>query len=195
MPRKIKLENIKPTVNIFFIVGMSATGKTTTSKKLSKKLKYKLISMDNVIEKIAIKHPDKMKITKLYHPNKYLIEKKQVIKNIKDIIKEYKNVVIEGTIWDPYIIKQIAKKKTYKIIYVQPSSKEQYIKNIKKRVKTDIKTKTKTMAIVWKFLSRKDIDDKNILHDFIKKLVDYRFKHIKDDYNIFKNFTIRILIN
>ena len=48
------------------------------------------------------------------------------------------------------------------------------------------------MAIVWKFLSRKDIDDKNKLHDFIKKLVDYRFKHIKDDYDIFRHFMSKL---
>jgi len=195
MIRKIKLDNIKPSVDIFFIIGMSATGKTTISKKISKKLKYKLISVDEVIRKIAKTHPDKMKITKLYQPKKYIIEKKQVIKNIKDIIKVHKKVVIEGTIWDPYIIKQIAKNKSFKLIYVQPTSKEQYIKNIMKRVKTDIKNKTKTMSIVWKSLSRKDIKDKNKLNEFVKKLVDYRFSHIKDDYDIFKGFTINVLQN
>ena len=73
MIRKIKLDNIKPSVDIFFIIGMSATGKTTISKKISKKLKYKLISVDEVIRKIAKTHPDKMKITKLYQPKKYII--------------------------------------------------------------------------------------------------------------------------
>lgn len=189
MIRKIKLDNIKPSVDIFFIIGMSATGKTTISKKISKKLKYKLISVDEVIRKIAKTHPDKMKITKLYYPKKYIIEKKQVIKNIIDIIKVHKKVVIEGTIWDPYIIKQIAKNKSFKLIYVQPTSKEQYIKNIMKRVKA------KRMSIVWKSLSRKDIKDKNKLNEFVKKLVDYRFSQIKDDYDIFKGFTLNVLEN
>jgi hypothetical protein len=69
------------------------------------------------------------------------------------------------------------------------------MKNIIKRVKKDIKNNTKTMAIIWKSLSRKDINDKNKLYKFVKKLVNYRIKHIKDDYNIFKKFNIYTLYN
>ena len=55
MKKKITFDNIKPTVNIFFVIGMSATGKTTISKKLSKKLGYTLISLDEIIEKLGYK--------------------------------------------------------------------------------------------------------------------------------------------
>lgn len=83
MKKYIQFDKIKPTVDIFFIIGMSGTGKTTISNKLSKKINYKLISVDEIIRDISKTHPDKMKITRLYNPNKYMKEKNEVIKRIK----------------------------------------------------------------------------------------------------------------
>lgn len=195
MPYKISIDDIDNSVNIYFIIGMSASGKTTLATKISNLLEYKLISMDEIIRKIAITHLDGMKITKLYKPNKYIKEKKQVIKIIKKLIKLHKNVIIEGTIWDPYIIDKIAGNKKFRIIYIQPKTKKRYIDNIFKRVKYDIDNNTKKIAIVWKSLTNKEINNENKLMKFIKNLVNKRFLQHKEVYEIYKNYDLYILHN
>lgn len=93
MIRKIKLDNIKPSVDIFFIIGLSATGKTTISKKISKKLKYKLISVDEIIREIAKTHPDFPNSKKGYPKDLQLEDLIKIAKEINGniIIKAGKN--------------------------------------------------------------------------------------------------------
>ena len=87
---EIEYKNINTKTDIIFIIGNSASGKSTIAEKLSKKLKYELINFDLLINKLAKNHPDGMKITKMYKPNKYMNEKNIIINQIKDIIHNKK---------------------------------------------------------------------------------------------------------
>ena len=158
---------------------------------------YKIISMDEIIREIAKNHKNGMRITGLYNPGRYLEEKEIVIKKILNIINGKTNnlknrYIIEGTIWDPKIINAFIKNKTFDIIYKQPKSLEVYKKYMKQRVATDKKNNTTTMSIVWKNLTKEQINNKSIFNKFINQIAYFRLCSLNDDYKIFHryNFTI-----
>lgn len=184
----LKLKKKKP--EIIIVIGMGGVGKSTLSKKISKQLNYRLVDVDLVIREVAKNHKDGMKITGLYNPGRYLEEKKQVVKMIKDIIKSDKNghIIIEGTIWDTKMIDTFVRNKTFEIFYKKPKSIEMYKQNIHNRVKADIKNNTKSMSIVWKSLTKSQIKNKKILDIFVNNIAYYRLSLLTDDYDIFKKY-------
>ena len=109
-----------------------------------------------------------MKITKLYKEKQYMVEKKIIIQQIKDIIKSG-HLIVEGTIWDPYIIKQISKNYSFQLIYVQHATKRKYFNRIMKRVKEG------TLSIVKKSLTNKELKDEKKVKELVYKIVNIRF--------------------
>ena len=96
--QNIHLTNIQSNVNIIFVVGNSASGKSTLADNIGKKLKYDVVHMDEMIRNLSKSHVNGMKITKLYKEKQYMVEKKIIIQQIKDIIKKSGHLIVEGTI-------------------------------------------------------------------------------------------------
>ena len=185
--KNIDLSNIQSNVNIIFVIGNSASGKSTLADNIGKKLKYDVVHMDEMIRNLSKNHVNGMKITKLYKEKQYMVEKKIIIQQIKDIIKKSGYLIVEGTIWDPYIIKQISKNYSFQLIYVQPSTKRKYFNRIMKRVKEG------TMSIVKKSLTNEELKNEKKVKELVHKIVNMRFEQFEEDYKIFHEFTLCVL--
>ena len=185
----IQPEYIKNNTNLIFLIGHSCSGKTTLSKKLSQKFNYYLIQIDELIKDLSESHSEGTKIFKLYKPNKYVIEKEILIKKINNLIKIHKHVIIEGTIWDPYMIQKISNNMTYQLICVQPYDKAIYFERIMKRVKSG------NSSIIQKNLHQKEIENEDILHKYIKNIVDTRFNEFNEIYELFQDFNLYVVKN
>jgi hypothetical protein len=130
----------------------------------------------------------------MYKPDRYPIEKKQLLKLIKSQINN-KKVVIEGTIWDMMIIKELAGKlfesNKYKLIYAQPNSVNDFVKRILKRFKKDLRDNTLLTSIIWKNDGEKMLEYYNNnrvkFNKILKTRAATKFSETHDDYIVFEN--------
>lgn len=124
--------------NIIFIVGFTGSGKSYLSEQY-KKHGYYVISADEIIRENLMKDSSDGIHFLLYNDNKSSLvpeSKKVFIKIIKNLIKKYNKVVIEGQL-QADIINEITGKNKFEIILVKPKNKAIWTKNIINRFVED----------------------------------------------------------
>lgn len=137
---------------IIIISGKAASGKSYYGKLYEKK-GYYLISCDELVRKLYKKFEEgipKDDIFMIYQPTKnydqyediknnkkwkkYMRKaKKYFVRFIKKKIKKHKKVVIEGTIKDIDMIKDILGHYRYKFLFVKPKDEKIYLQNLTDR--------------------------------------------------------------
>lgn len=123
--------------DIILITGYGASGKSTYANYL-KKNGYYIINLDEVIREKLLKKFSNLPVFQLYKSKIPDILKKSKVDKyfvdcVKDIISKHKKTVIEGTLKDPNIIKNILKKYDYSIKIIKPKNKTVYKERVIKR--------------------------------------------------------------
>lgn len=187
--------------NYILLLGMSSSGKSTLANKLLKK-NYLVISLDDILRKIAKEHPMKEKIYGVYR-GKYPEVRNKIIKNLSKIINTYHKVIIEGAIQSKDVIKDIINiSNKIKLYYKEPKSNKFYEKQIINRVLADVNNNTRITNFVWESLDKKDVNfafkNKKLNNNIINKIrrhVKMRIHYLVDDYKkVFNNLDFIIII-
>jgi aminoglycoside phosphotransferase family enzyme/predicted kinase len=191
---EIEIRKKKPL--LFIIFGLTGTGKSTLSLKLSIDYNAKLINTDIIRKKIAginlyEKHHDEFN-TGLYSPEKLLSNYMDVMKKVKKYLNMNKNVIIDATFQkNEYrlMINKIAKKYEIRPIYVQCICPEIIIK---KWLDDRLRTKTVSDGRWEIYKSQKKIFEpvpikENIVKiDMSKNTFEKRMKNFNDILSITK---------
>lgn len=193
---KTYLQNVKNNNDIqyIFITGRGSMGKTHLADELGK-LGFTVVHIDDIVEEIAKKHPDGIKIFALYHPGKYPKEKQEVIKIVQNVIKKNDKVVIEGLIRDKNMINQFFMGMKFQFVYVRPKSIEIYKKYLIKRFEYEIKNNLKNLSWLWDYINGEILDDYNKFGTKSKKFIQFieerakeAFKRLPYHYKLYEDF-------
>lgn len=194
-------EFIRESPDYILLIGMSASGKSTLANKLQDKKDYLVISLDDIIRKIAKDHPMKEKIYGVYR-GKYPEVREKIISNLRKTINSFKKVIIEGAIFSREVIDDILKiSQQLKLYYKEPVSNSVYNNQITRRVLSDIKNNTLNTNFLWSSLDKKDIEyafnykklNSNIKNK-IKRHVKMRIHYLVEDYKIFEGLKYYIIV-
>lgn len=137
-------------------------GKTTIASQLAKQYNVAIISLDDIIEKELGGN------FKIYQPNNnHAKEKKLLVDTVrKFILKNNGRCIVEGTIKDNSMIKDIFAGYIFTFYYVVLVDRQSYIKNVEKRFISEPERHGNLG-----FLRRMDANNE-ILHEFNKNGID-----------------------
>ena len=145
----MKLKKMVKNNNVIFLTGRAGVGKSYVGHKLEKDTGYKYISVDDMILNMIDAHPDKYALFQIYgEGDAYPEERKKLLDDVKNKIKKYNKVILDGMLRQ----KDIDYIKADLVVYIEPYDWKDYPKALKQRVKNDIKNGTKTINIVWRQL-------------------------------------------
>lgn len=215
--KKKYLDLLKTNSKLIFIVGKAASGKTTVAKTFESN-GYYLVSMDNVVKNQIIPkfkkeidgefNGEEWRIYRLYRSNDYgsTIDKARTmfVGIMKDIIKKHKRVVVEGSLSNTNMIKQIfGTSKDFTLYFVQPKDEQTYVMRLKQRFMEDPDNYGRLGFLKW---SDKDgsaladykqngIDGK-IIKEFIEVIGKEEYLRVQEWYDAYKDhFDVHIIIN
>ena len=135
--------------NNIVLIGFMATGKTAVGKALAKKLKFKYVSTDDIVEKLA-----KMKIPEIFE--KYGERRfRELETKVLASLKKRKNSVIScggGIVLKPGNICKIKKLGTVFLLKASAKSIDSRLGNLKNRPLLNIRDSRKRIAEIRKIL-------------------------------------------
>lgn len=169
-----------------FMVGYSASGKTTFANKLSKLPNCKAISIDEIVREIAKKHKDSYKIFKIYETTGiYNNVENKVISIVRKKIFNFKKkrCIIEAVVYNNNLINKILSGFNFDIIFIQPASSKHYQRNLSNRFIIDVIYGLKRTNLVWVKLNKKENERLNLLSDNEKKYFGNKCKSNKINYD------------
>lgn len=174
---------------VIFLTSKSGNGKSYMSNKLSQQ--YTILELDLIIRKLGKKYklgeaPDYNLAFKIYKNKLPKNIVNDFVKQIRTFIKKHNNVIIEGAISSPELLKKIFKDINYSFIYLYPTSIERYYERLMKRYIKDIKNKTKTLPF-WNKIPEK------INKKFMKNIAKEMKNQSIERYKMFNNTGFNIL--
>ena len=181
-----QLEKDVKNLDLVIIVGMSASGKSYFSRDLAKKTGVNLIEVDKLIEKFKKVFPEGLDLMELYQPNKYPKQKEELIRDIKNAMKGHN--IVDGRFWDPKMIKELIRGKTYKLIYLKPPKKSEYINRIKNRV---LESEIGNVLMKNQVLGMKNDEAVNL---FVKEIVNNKLNGMNEELKVFEPFNLSVLV-
>jgi dephospho-CoA kinase len=198
-----------------YISGKGASGKSTYAN-IFKQKGYYVVHLDDVIkdkifvlfknhiENNTISFCDLFKIYRNDVKSNILNEIKiKFIEIIKEYIKKYDKCVIEGTIKDVQMIKDIFDGFEFKFYYVIPKNIESYTRNITSRFIKEPNDYGRLGFIQSEDSNKNALNDFNengingmIISKLLKKVGDEQYKKIKELYDFYnKDFVVEIFVN
>jgi guanylate kinase len=187
----------KEQPKIIFLTSKSANGKSYLADKLTK-FNYITLELDLIVRKLGKKHkvgksPDYDEAFKLYKNN--LPEKiiNDFIKQIHLFIKKNKNknIIIDGAISSPELIRKLFVDIDYKFIYLYPTSIIRYSERLIKRYNKDVKENKKTLPFWEKIIN--NFKTKKELTIFMKNQAKLMKEQSIKRYNMFVDAGFNIL--
>ena len=181
-----QLENDVKNLDLVIIVGMSASGKSYFSRDLAKKTGVNLIEVDKLIEKFKKVFPEGLDLMELYQPNKYPKQKEELIKDIKNAMKGHN--IVDGRFWDPKMIRELIRGKTYKLIYLKPPKKSEYVNRIKNRV---LESEIGNVLMKNEVLGMRNDKAINL---FVNEIVNNKLNGMNEELKVFEPFNLSVLV-
>jgi len=121
--------------NLIYVSGKASVGKSVISEHMAKDINFKLISLDELIRD-DFDGNYRLYQTPTNNPND-LVNRWEFVTKIRQIILEYKDCVIEGTIKDNELIKEIFHGYHFIFCYIEPLDEKSYFRNMSKRFEQD----------------------------------------------------------
>lgn len=188
---------LRKSAKLIYISGKGGVGKSTLSDMLEKH-GFIVIHLDDLIrEKIQPNHPDCARVFQLYMPDKFPAEKQKLIAIVRALIQQNadKPIVVEGTIKDAQMIKDMFKGNVFDFVYVRPTEKG-YSKAIAQRFEKDRQTKEHSLGYVWTKLEKLGMTGvEKILPDVLKEIVAEQMKLVDAIQNLYAGFELTIVVN